>query len=241
MKTRIRSRRWLWRSAWAPRSRPTGRCARLLRPRSPAAPADLERLLRRSEHWRRLERQQRPNRSPPIGIATTPSAPAASPIEPGTPNLFFLPNNNQSEQWRRHRRPAARLQLRVRPVDRGWRRKRLPGLELSGQGPSNYAFYPSPYLQPNGTFNGQLILVAAINGGNLVLDYIGTVRGRAGRLSTPTLLVYGTAGFAYGGVSAWSQTNIRSGWTAGGGLEWMFAPNWSAKVEYSMPICRAAA
>ena len=29
------------------------------------------------------------------------------------------------------------------------------------------------------------------------LDYIGTVRGRAGYLVTPTLLLYGTAGLAY--------------------------------------------
>jgi len=53
-------------------------------------------------------------------------------------------------------------------------------------------------------------------------------RGRAG--FTPTLLVYGTAGFAYAG--SWFFNNIGAGWTAGGGLEWMFAPNWSAKVEY---------
>ena len=90
------------------------------------------------------------------------------------------------------------------------------------------------------------------------LDYIGTVRGRLGWLFTPTLLVYGTGGLAYGGVSvstgitqfnndcaqfpgaclapaafssgAFSDTRV--GWTAGGGLEWMFWPNWSAKVEY---------
>jgi outer membrane immunogenic protein len=90
------------------------------------------------------------------------------------------------------------------------------------------------------------------------LDYIGTVRGRLGWLFTPTLLVYGTGGLAYGGVSvstgiaqfnndcaqfpgncitsaafssgAFSDTRV--GWTAGGGLEWMFMPHWSAKVEY---------
>jgi len=82
------------------------------------------------------------------------------------------------------------------------------------------------------------------------LDYLGTVRGRLGWLFTPTLLVYGTGGLAYGGVStnatyvtnevglplssiassAFSDTRV--GWTAGGGLEWMFMPNWSAKVEY---------
>jgi outer membrane immunogenic protein len=26
--------------------------------------------------------------------------------------------------------------------------------------------------------------------------------------------------------------NAASGWTAGGGLEWMFAPNWTTKLEY---------
>ena len=82
------------------------------------------------------------------------------------------------------------------------------------------------------------------------LQYIGTVRGRVGYLVMPTLLAYGTAGFAYGGVSttaifvtagnnngsggsgSLTYSNTQPGWTAGGGLEWMFAPNWSAKAEY---------
>ena len=32
------------------------------------------------------------------------------------------------------------------------------------------------------------------------------------------------------GRARFSET--RAGWTAGGGVEWMFAQNWSAKVEY---------
>jgi len=79
-------------------------------------------------------------------------------------------------------------------------------------------------------------------------DYLGTVRGRLGFLVTPTLLVYGTGGLAYGQTSVsfsmfgpqWgpplaigaSYSDTRVGWTAGGGVEWMFAPNWSAKAEY---------
>jgi len=72
------------------------------------------------------------------------------------------------------------------------------------------------------------------NGIGVNLPWFGTVRGRAGYLITPTLLVYGTAGFAYGEVQGnWTGfTNTRTGWTAGGGVEWMFAPNWSAKAEY---------
>jgi len=83
------------------------------------------------------------------------------------------------------------------------------------------------------------------------LDYFGTVRGRIGYLLTPTLLVYGTGGLAYGGVNLSGSTfqtltafpgnpgiagstlsDTRVGWTAGGGVEWMFLHNWSAKVEY---------
>ncbi len=83
------------------------------------------------------------------------------------------------------------------------------------------------------------------------LSYLGTVRGRLGFLVTPTLLVFGSGGLAYGGMNftaGFFQTSsnpnfpssavsadyndARIGWTAGGGLEWMFHPNWSAKVEY---------
>jgi outer membrane immunogenic protein len=85
------------------------------------------------------------------------------------------------------------------------------------------------------------------------LNYLGTVRGRIGYLLTPTLLIYGDGGLAYGGIQSstgivqsitaapgvpnpWGAfggvSSTRIGWAAGGGAEWMFLPNWSAKVEY---------
>jgi outer membrane immunogenic protein len=85
------------------------------------------------------------------------------------------------------------------------------------------------------------------------IDYIGTLRGRLGFLVTPTLLAYATGGLAYGGVRSsagllqafttdpsefapasggGSFSDTRVGWTVGGGLEWMFMPNWSLKGEY---------
>ncbi len=77
------------------------------------------------------------------------------------------------------------------------------------------------------------------NGGSTArINWFGTVRGRAGITfpGMPTLLVYGTGGFAYGEVqrnSWWNQNSaVQTGWTAGGGAEWMFLPNWSAKAEY---------
>jgi outer membrane immunogenic protein len=88
--------------------------------------------------------------------------------------------------------------------------------------------YPSPFVGTN-----SLVPVVGLNGGGHIgLDWIGTVRGRAGWLFMPSLLVYGTAGFAYGGLYAGNYSNSRTGWTAGGGLEWMLAPNVSAKLEY---------
>ena len=73
------------------------------------------------------------------------------------------------------------------------------------------------------------------------LSSFGTLRGRAGWSSGPSLL-YLTGGLAYGHfdttifhtqTAAFGRTaEGKSGWTAGGGLEWMFWPNWSAKFEY---------
>jgi len=68
---------------------------------------------------------------------------------------------------------------------------------------------------------------------------LGTVRGRVG-VTFQQVLFYGTGGFAWAdervsasalGVSI-SDTKTRTGWTAGAGGEWMFAPHWSVKGEY---------
>jgi outer membrane immunogenic protein len=85
------------------------------------------------------------------------------------------------------------------------------------------------------------------------LDYIGTIRGRIGYAVSPQVLVYGTAGLAYGQATSnttLTQTvqgnpavpfpytsfgtvsSVLYGWTGGGGIEWRFASRWSAKAEY---------
>ena len=67
------------------------------------------------------------------------------------------------------------------------------------------------------------------------LNWYGTVRGRAAVAVIPEVLLYGTAGFAYGNISRNGLVlngSTQTGWTAGGGVEWMFLPNWSAKAEY---------
>jgi outer membrane immunogenic protein len=87
------------------------------------------------------------------------------------------------------------------------------------------------------------------------VQWLGTVRGRLGYTVTPSLLVYGTGGLAYGEAnssaaiaqqitgpaatgangpygSAASISSTRAGWTAGGGAEWLINRNWTAKLEY---------
>jgi outer membrane immunogenic protein len=76
------------------------------------------------------------------------------------------------------------------------------------------------------------------------LNWFATVRGRLG-WAIDRWLVYATGGLAVGGVK--DSTNLsfvgcpcylgeasstKVGWTAGGGLEWAVAGNWSAKAEY---------
>lgn len=70
------------------------------------------------------------------------------------------------------------------------------------------------------------------------MDWLSTVRGRAG-WAFDRVLLYGTGGAAFapvqsglnGGPGGFSSTT-QVGWTAGAGLEFAFAPNWTAKAEY---------
>jgi len=78
------------------------------------------------------------------------------------------------------------------------------------------------------------------------IDWFGTVRGSAGVLVNPTLLVYATGGLAYGRVSlagsvsspfgAWgySGSAVNTGWTVGGGLRGLIpsTTQWYWRVEY---------
>lgn len=86
------------------------------------------------------------------------------------------------------------------------------------------------------------------------INHLGTVRGRVGFLWSPSILFYGIGGLAYGNVefdeSFYAQESFstfayprviandnykktRAGWTLGAGVEWMFQPQWSVKLEYA--------
>lgn len=80
------------------------------------------------------------------------------------------------------------------------------------------------------------------------IDWLVTVRGRAGVAATPALLLYVTGGVAvasanikYTSISAfapfaviatYSGNDVRAGWTAGIGAEYALGGGWSAKAEY---------
>jgi outer membrane immunogenic protein len=78
------------------------------------------------------------------------------------------------------------------------------------------------------------------------LPWFGTSRVRLGVLATPSFLLYGTGGVAFGqinddytitvagvpGATVASIKDLRAGWTAGAGIEGALGGGWSAKLEY---------
>ena len=124
---------------------------------------------------------------------------------------------------------------------------------VAGANSNNAANYNS--LNIFGVNNDHQQVLTSVSGSRN-LNYLGTVRGRLGNLILQNLLAYASGGFAYGGASlqANSYQYITSdgvstifstatfpgksfsgtllGWTAGAGVEWMFMPSWSARVEY---------
>jgi outer membrane immunogenic protein len=80
------------------------------------------------------------------------------------------------------------------------------------------------------------------------VEWVASIRGRVG-VAFDSLLIYGTGGAAWASLKLSEQTLfnpgaivarnladssgiVHDGWVAGGGIEWMFAPNWMARAEY---------
>jgi outer membrane immunogenic protein len=93
----------------------------------------------------------------------------------------------------------------------------------------------------NGNFSNPATLTSI--GFTNKLEWFGTVRARMG-YALDCWLPYVTGGWAYGdseisgtstvGITTTSFSGSQSyrGWTIGGGLDWAFAGNWSARAEY---------
>ena len=129
----------------------------------------------------------------------------------------------------------------------------VAGLEADIQGLTGKASGTTANTVP---FTGfpPLVINTSIAGTNSV-DWLGTLRGRLGYTVTPSFLIYGTGGVAYGGVRSGVIFNqqvtgapnctvcvpygftsdtreTRVGYAIGAGAEWMMASQWSAKAEY---------
>jgi outer membrane immunogenic protein len=96
--------------------------------------------------------------------------------------------------------------------------------------------------------NGSATNPIGSNRFNEKIDAFGTVRGRVGYVAN-NWLFYGTGGFGWSDTTfsrtqltplatfppagdVQSNSSTRTGWAAGGGIEYGFAPNWTARVEY---------
>jgi outer membrane immunogenic protein len=101
-------------------------------------------------------------------------------------------------------------------------------------------------IDPNGTATGTPDTETKFRS-----DVYGAITGRFG-LTSARALFYGKGGAAFlnarastidpcvappatcgTGTLNMTGNKVMVGWTAGGGLEWMFGPNWSAKAEYA--------
>ena len=111
----------------------------------------------------------------------------------------------------------------------------------------DYQFAGNWVMGVQGMFDGSalkadttapLLAPATLHGS---IPWFATATARLGYVVVPNLLVYAKGG------GAWTHTDAsllvsgavvdtgsfdQSGWTAGGGAEWMFAPNWSVFAEY---------
>jgi outer membrane immunogenic protein len=103
-------------------------------------------------------------------------------------------------------------------------------------------------IQASGQKGGTTLQISALPVTTLTTDHkltwFGTSRSRLGVLWTPNVLLYGTAGVAYGQVKDSATItapgasvngtfkDVRAGWTAGAGVEGTIGGGWTAKLEY---------
>jgi outer membrane immunogenic protein len=100
------------------------------------------------------------------------------------------------------------------------------------------------FANNNNSGGGTSVLGSTVQGSNNG-RWLTTLTGRLGVVGWDHLLFYGKGGGAWvgsnnltltnlatGGSVAISNNNTNNGWTAGAGVEWMFAPNWTARAEY---------
>jgi len=91
------------------------------------------------------------------------------------------------------------------------------------------------YSGINNSTSNTICATAGLTGCQTGNTWLGTLRGRVG-YAWDRVLFYGTGGAVFGNMQTTfngvGTTNTQIGWTAGLGVEFAFADNWTAKVEY---------
>ncbi|HEY0234710.1 MAG TPA: outer membrane protein [Afipia sp.] len=110
-----------------------------------------------------------------------------------------------------------------------------------GQGGYNWQFAPNWLLGVEGDISGLSSSDRNFNNGPAAFrdrtDWLASVTGRLGYTWGPGL-IYAKGGVAFrddnglSGTTPFATNRDSTGYTIGGGLEYMFAPAWSAKIEY---------
>lgn len=103
-----------------------------------------------------------------------------------------------------------------------------------GQLGVNYQFAPNWVWGVEADISGADIS-DSVAGAAFKTDMLGTARLRLG-YTVDRFMVYGTGGLAWAHskdtVLGISDKNTNVGWALGAGIEYAFAPNWTAKLEY---------
>jgi outer membrane immunogenic protein len=113
------------------------------------------------------------------------------------------------------------------------------------------AFSLGDSTSPTGAFPSPFLGTAYSLTESMSTSWLATFRGRLGYTVTPELLLYVTGGLAFtdfkfsssysdnavsvlfpGGTGFGSRSEVKTGWTLGGGGEWLLDGPWSIKAEY---------
>lgn len=122
------------------------------------------------------------------------------------------------------------------------------GAVIGGQFGCDYQFAPNWVGGVEGAVSGATMkgdTTVGLSDGTTALvtartDFLGSVTGRLG-YAVDRWLLYARGGAAWAGdkytitgnsFSGFEALDTRPGWTVGGGIEWAFARNWSARLEY---------
>lgn len=101
-------------------------------------------------------------------------------------------------------------------------------LGYNWQASRNFVFGVETDLELSGIEGSGAGTLGSVHATNI--DWLGSLRARAGYAAGNTLF-YVTGGLAYGGIDI-VNSDWRTGWTLGGGVEHAFTPNITARLEY---------